>query len=95
MVRSERYKYCVYDHGIRRESLVDLQIDPGETRNLAGDPNYRTILLEHRTLLAQFARKYSDPLAATMVADGVKPVPFPPRRAPEGKAETIEAGQEP
>jgi choline-sulfatase len=95
MIRSERFKYCVYDHGTRRESLVDLEADPGETRNLAGDPEYRKVLLEQRTLLAQFARKYSDPTAAAMVADAVKPVPFPPRRAPEGKAETIEAGQEP
>ena len=51
MVRTERFKYCVYDHGQHRESLVDLQTDPGEIRNLAGDPKYRKILLEHRALL--------------------------------------------
>jgi len=78
MVRTEQFKYCVYDHGQRRESLVDLQTDPGEIRNLAGDPNYRKILLEHRALLAKFAKERNDTLAQTMLADDVKPVPFPP-----------------
>jgi arylsulfatase A-like enzyme len=76
MVRTERYKYCVYSHGDRRESLVDLQADPGETKNLAGDPQYRKILLEHRALLAQFGKEHNDPLSITMLADEVKPMPF-------------------
>ena len=80
MIRTERYKYCVYDHGQHRESLVDLQADPGETRNLADNSEYHKILLEHRALLASFAKENHDPLAAAMVADDVKPVRFPPRK---------------
>jgi len=90
MVRTERFKYCVYDHGQRRESLVDLQTDPGETRNLAGDPKDRKILLEHRALLAKFAKEHNDGLAETMLADDVKPVAFPvldPNKAVKKSAE--------
>jgi len=76
MVRTERFKYCVYSHGERRESLVDLDADPGEMKNLAGDPEYRKTLLEHRALLEKFAKEHNDPLAAALVADDVKPIPF-------------------
>jgi arylsulfatase A-like enzyme len=76
MVRSERYKYCVYSHGDRRESLVDLQADPGETKNVAGDPQYRKTLLDHRALLAQFGKELNDPLSEKLLADDVKPIPF-------------------
>lgn len=37
-VRSERYKYIVYNRGECREHLFDLVKDPLETRNLAVDP---------------------------------------------------------
>jgi len=86
MIRTERYKYCIYDHGQRRESLVDLQTDPGETRNLAGNPDYRKILLEHRALLARFAEENNDPLALSMLANDVKPVLFPPRKLNNGNS---------
>lgn len=76
MVRTERYKYCVYSRGNRRESLVDLQADPGETNDLAADPNFREVLLAHRDLLARFASQHNDPLAAELLADNVKPIPF-------------------
>jgi len=90
MVRTERYKYCLYSRGTRRESLVDLQTDPGETNDLAADPEYRNILLAHRGLLARFAREHNDPLAAELLADNVKPIPFTddasPRKLKRGKA---------
>ncbi len=76
MVRTEQYKYCIYSRGERRESLVDLKADPGETKNLAGDPKYRNVLLEHRALLAKFAKEHNDPLSAVLLADNVKPIPF-------------------
>ena len=34
MIRTDRYKYCVYVHGQYRESLVDLEKDPGEQTNV-------------------------------------------------------------
>jgi len=85
MVRTERYKYCVYSRGTRRESLADLQTDPGETNDLAADPKYHDVLLAHRELLVRFARDHSDPLAAELLADNVKPIPFtmdaPPKKS--------------
>ncbi len=56
MVRTDRYKYCLYEFGARREALYDLQLDPLETVNLANDSKYRSILLEHRGRLREFAR---------------------------------------
>lgn len=78
MLRTERFKYCVYAHGEHRESLVDLATDPGETTNLARDAAYRTVLLEHRERLRQFGREHHDALVATLLADDVKPRPFDP-----------------
>lgn len=60
MVRSERFKYCVYDKGVHRESLYDLETDPGEMRNLARRPEYKVELARHRTLLRQFTAELSD-----------------------------------
>lgn len=76
MIRTERYKYCVYAHGTRRESLIDLQEDPGEMTDLAADPAHREILLEMRGRLLRWGVENHDPLIAAMLADDVKPVPF-------------------
>lgn len=88
MIRTDHYKYCVYSRGIRRESLVDLQKDPGETRDLAGDPAHRKVLLEYRGLLEKFGRQHNDPLVAELLADDVKPRPFTaesPKKPKESK----------
>lgn len=76
MVRTDRYKYCVFSHGEQRESLVDLQKDPGEMHDLARDPAYRDILLAHRERLRKFGVETNDPLVAAMLADDVKVIPF-------------------
>ncbi len=47
-LRSERYKYILYDSGENREQLVDLEKDPGEMNNWATDSAYQDILKEHR-----------------------------------------------
>ena len=78
MLRTERYKYCVFQFGTHRESLVDLQNDPGETVDLASDPAYRNVLLEHRDLLRKFAAERGDRLVAELLADDIKARPFPP-----------------
>ncbi|HRE82222.1 MAG TPA: sulfatase-like hydrolase/transferase [Opitutaceae bacterium] len=76
MVRTDRYKYCVYGHGERRESLVDLHADPGEMVDLASDPGYRDIVQEHRERLRRFGKQHDDALVATLLADDVGPRPF-------------------
>ena len=82
MVRTDRYKYCVYQYGDQRESLIDLRADPGEMNDLAADPAYREVILEHRRLLEQFGKEHNDPLAAELLAGDGMPVPFP-RNLPE------------
>jgi len=76
MVRTERYKYCIFSRGNQRETLVDLQSDPGEMVDLATDPKYRKVLLEHRELLVRFGQEHKDPLVAELLAGNVKPIPF-------------------
>lgn len=60
MVRSQRYKYCVYNMGKRRESLVDLDSDPGETVNLADHPHVQDTLKAHRAMLANWGKTVGD-----------------------------------
>jgi len=54
MIRSQRFKYCAYDASEGSESLVDMENDPDEMRNLADDPRYRDVLAEHRGLLEEW-----------------------------------------
>lgn len=67
MVRSERYKYCLYDTLNKREELFDLKNDQGETKNLAGEKSMLAILVKHRSYLKEFAIKYKDPYAIKML----------------------------
>ena len=54
MVRTKRYKYMVFPGAQTTEMLFDLQSDPGETRNLAGDAAMEKELQRHRELLTQW-----------------------------------------
>ena len=83
MLRTDRFKYCVYAYGDRRESLIDLQADPGEMKDLAREPAYRKVLLEHRERLRTFAAEHGDAVVATMLADDVGPRPFPTVASPK------------
>ncbi len=82
MVRTERYKYCVYRHGERRESLVDLRNDPGELVNLAYDSAYSDIVSDHRERLRRFGEQQGDKLVRVLLADQVAPRPFEPISQP-------------
>lgn len=66
MVRAKRYKYCAYSPGDRAEQLFDLRDDPGETKNLAGDPRSAVALKHCRGLLSDWATKTNDPFAETV-----------------------------
>jgi len=76
MVRTDRYKYCLYARGTRREALYDMQEDPLETVNLAGDSKYRQVVLEHRKLLSNFGRAHRDALVEDLLKNDVEPRPF-------------------
>jgi len=53
MVRTPPFKYVTFA-GDAVEQLFDLQNDPGETRNLAGDPRYAGTLEDCRKLLLEW-----------------------------------------
>jgi arylsulfatase A-like enzyme len=65
MLRTARYKYCVYNEGELRESLVDLVEDPGEMKNLALSGDSQRLLDEHRQLLQQWIEETDDRDAKT------------------------------
>ena len=60
MIRSQRYKYCAFDDPDSKESLVDMENDPGEMRNLVDDPKFQEVLAEHRRLLADWSKISGD-----------------------------------
>ena len=67
MVRSNSYKYCIYDQGKQPEELFDMKNDRLETKNLATDPSYKDVLKTHRNYLEQHAKMYNDKLAKGML----------------------------
>lgn len=69
MVRSDRFKYCLYSLGRRRESLVDMETDPGEMTNLADRAEFRDVLCRHRDHLREFAQRHHDRTALAMLED--------------------------
>ncbi len=85
MIRTDRYKYCVYAHGQTRESLIDLGKDPGEMTDLARDPAHRQILLTLRERLRQWGVENHDPLIAEILADDVKPRDFAEVKTPKNQ----------
>jgi choline-sulfatase len=67
MLRTDRYKYNVYESGRNREQLIDLEKDPGEMRNLAGDPELREILEDHRRRLCEWVEATGDEIGKAYV----------------------------
>lgn len=60
MLRTARFKYVVFNGGARPEQLFDLQLDPGEVRNLAEERDAATIVEEHRTILKGWIAETND-----------------------------------
>lgn len=67
MVRTDRYKYCIYDSGRNPEQLTDLKTDPGEMRNLANSPAHKATVKQHRRLLKEWTNKTGDVIGAEYV----------------------------
>ena len=70
MLRTRRFKYCVYNAGEGRESLVDLEADPGELKNLSRLPTYESVLKRHRSYLAEWIDQSGDTAAKSFVVSG-------------------------
>lgn len=60
MLRTDRYKYIVYNKGKHREQLFDMENDPGEMVNLAGEEQYQEELDRHRKLLRDWIDQTDD-----------------------------------
>ena len=60
MLRTARFKYCVYKEGEIRESLVDLVKDPGEMNNLAGRKGFEKHLNKHREFMQKWITESKD-----------------------------------
>jgi arylsulfatase A-like enzyme len=54
MLRTDRYKYVVFNGGDRPEQLFDLQLDPGEVYNLARRTEAAPTLEQHREMLLRW-----------------------------------------
>jgi choline-sulfatase len=67
MLRTDRFKYCIFDSGENREQLTDLKNDPGEMRNLATIEDYKEVLDTHRRLLRRWIERTGDRIAAEYV----------------------------
>jgi arylsulfatase A-like enzyme len=59
MVRTLEAKYAYYGAG--RRELFDLEDDPHEMKDVAEDPQYRTVLEQMHTLLMEHAERTEDP----------------------------------
>ncbi|MCX5769110.1 MAG: sulfatase-like hydrolase/transferase [Candidatus Hydrogenedentes bacterium] len=67
MVRSARFKYCVYRSGRNREQFTDLENDPGEMNNLAGKAEADAEMKRHRWLLTEWVEKTGDKIGAAYI----------------------------
>lgn len=57
-VRTNRYKYVIYEKGRNREQLFDMSRDRGEMRNLAVEGRYAPVLAEHRHILENWMKEH-------------------------------------
>jgi alpha-L-rhamnosidase len=62
-VRTRDWKYFRYINDKTSEELYHLTTDPGETLNLADDPEYQEVLRELRNRNDELARRYADPFS--------------------------------
>jgi arylsulfatase A-like enzyme len=60
MLRTDRYKYVVFNSGERPEQLFDLLWDPGEAQNLVSRASAKPVLEMHRAMLARALRETND-----------------------------------
>ena len=56
MVRTKKYKYMVFRTAPEAEMFFDMEADPGEMKNLAGDAASAAEVGRHRRLLADWCK---------------------------------------
>ncbi|MFB6219294.1 MAG: sulfatase, partial [Halobacteriaceae archaeon] len=75
MVRTDRYKYVVYEGGRDREQLFDLRSDRGEMVDLSADADHAGTLDAHRAHLLEWCRRTDDTFAELSSRPGLPSVP--------------------
>jgi len=55
-VRTERWRYTLWDDGRRSEQLFDMEADPGEMRNLAADSKHASVKKDLKRLVRTYAQ---------------------------------------
>lgn len=60
MVRTDDFKYAIYDIGDHRESLIDMKNDPHEMINVARDSKFKKELKKHQKILKLYAKEKGD-----------------------------------
>jgi len=60
MIRTQKYKYCIYDNGEKREQLFDMEEDPGEMNNLVFNKIFEQDLNTHRKMITRWAKETND-----------------------------------
>lgn len=67
MVRSDRFKYYIFDQGRQPEMLIDMVNDPGEMVNIACDSTFKDVLSRHRGYLLKYAEGVGDRFAMEFI----------------------------
>jgi arylsulfatase A-like enzyme len=75
MVRTDRYKYIVYERGRNREQLFDMAEDRGELVDLSVNADYDDALDEHRELLLEWCIETDDAFGGFNDYPGVPRIP--------------------
>ena len=77
-IRTDRWRFTTWDEGRQGEQLYDMAADPGETTNLASDPQWAATAAE----LRQRLRDYAKPPRAGTSPPAMQRPPFSERRSP-------------
>jgi choline-sulfatase len=77
MIRTDDYKYAVYDIGKHRESLVDMRNDPHEMHNVDRNPEQNGTLEKHRSILRKYAAETGDTEAIDILERTTGSIQYP------------------
>ena len=69
MIRSSKFKYSVANSTDGQECLIDMESDCGEMQNLVEVPKFRSTLVEHRRLLAEWIEISGDEEGLNYIRD--------------------------
>lgn len=84
MVRNERWKLYKFNvNGQKHSLLFDLQSDPGEIHNLAGNPRFAGRLAELEQQLARARQEFGDPMDFDSAQPIAPPSAIPPKQVPK------------